>query len=108
MKIAAPAKLKEKTLISYIVNAVGSTTDTKLFLSSASTINELKAKLKVYENYFQKETAKNKTEECIGCGSSQHKIQECPKNKNGPHTEDKHNTTLRRWTQDRSKRFRAK
>lgn len=46
LKIAEPAKLKENALVSYIVENIGVSLESKLFLSSASTISELKTKLK--------------------------------------------------------------
>lgn len=63
LRIAAPARLRDKELISYIVEAVGETTDAKLFLSEASSMDELKEKLKVYEDYKKKESYKNNRKE---------------------------------------------
>lgn len=40
-EFAAPAKLDEKTIISYIVETVGETTDGTLFLPKASSMSEL-------------------------------------------------------------------
>lgn len=58
IKIAHPAKIEEMAIISYIVNGVGATIDSKLFLSSASTISDLKKKLKAYECVAKKESTK--------------------------------------------------
>lgn len=91
MNIAAPAKLKEKTIIEYIVDAVAESTECKLFLSSATSIAELKEKLKVFENCGRNATFKSRSDakgaeamECFNCGSGQHKTHHCPDRDKGP------------------------
>lgn len=89
IKIARPAKVEEKAIISYIVNGIGATMDSKLFLLSALTINDLKQKLKTYESVARKESTKIQPNEhnqdvCFNCGSNEHKRSFCPQLKEGP------------------------
>lgn len=91
MYIAAPAKLREKTIIDYVVDAVAESTECKLFLSTATSIAELKEKLKVFENCGRSATFKNRLDGreseavvCFNCGSNQHKMNHCPDRDKGP------------------------
>lgn len=104
IRLAAPAKLRDKELIAYIVEAVGETLDGKLFLSEAQSLCDLKGRLKKYEDYIKKDSYKDskkghnrdschkcnpcRTEKqqdtstnerrCFKCGQSGHVRQFCP------------------------------
>lgn len=82
-KLAAPAKLDQKTIISYIVEAVGETTDSKLFLSEASSMGELKEKLRLYENYMNRDLFGSRGDgpRCFGCKNHGHVRANCPDEK---------------------------
>lgn len=106
IEMAAPAKIETAAVITYIVNGINDTMTNKMFLYSAISLNDLKEKIRVYEEAMKNDTMKSdktatkdkekdkqsdrksiknsKSRRCYGFGSDQHKSRECPDKDKGP------------------------
>lgn len=104
--IATPAKIETAAVITYIVDGIPDVLNNKLFLYSSTTLNELKEKIRVYEEVIKKDVVKNEKttnkekekeksndrkssksergKKCFNCGSNQHESRECPDKDKGP------------------------
>lgn len=104
--IAATGNIDTAAVITYIVDGIQDSMANKMFLYSATTLNELKEKVRVYEEVSKKDSANKSTtrekdddrkksgdrkstktdkkDKCFNCGSDQHQARACPDRERGP------------------------
>lgn len=102
-QIANKGKVDEESVVSYIIAGIPDDPQNKVVLYDATTIEELKSKLKTYQNFKDAKTATKSTskgsyphfqrkdvnrqggstERCKNCGATSHVSQNCPHRSKG-------------------------